>query len=85
MKEFNYVIKDAQGIHARPAGLLVRKASEFKSDITIAKSGKEVDLKKIFGIMGLGAKQGDEITIKFSGEDENEAYTAIEEFIKENL
>lgn len=85
MKEFNYVIKDAQGIHARPAGLLVRKASEFKSDITIAKDGKEVDLKKIFGIMGLGAKQGDEITIKFSGEDENEAFIAIEEFIKENL
>lgn len=85
MKEFSYIIKDQLGIHARPAGLLVKKASAFKSDITIAKAGKTADLKRIFGIMGLGVKQGDEIIIKITGEDEEEAFTAIEEFIKENL
>lgn len=85
MKEFSYVIKDSLGIHARPAGLLVKKASTFKSDITILKNQKAVDLKKIFGIMSLGAKQGEQITIKISGEDEEEALAAIEEFIKENL
>lgn len=85
MKEFNYTIKDTQGIHARPAGLLVKKANGFQSDISISKDGKSADLKKIFGIMGLGVKQGDEIQIKISGEDEQEAYTAIWEFIEENL
>lgn len=85
MKEFNYIIKDSLGIHARPAGLLVKKAGTFKSDITITKNGKTVDSKKIFGIMGLGVKQGEEITIKITGEDEDDAYKAIEEFIIENL
>jgi len=85
MKELCYVIKDAQGIHARPAGLLVKKAGLFKSNITIAKGEKSADLKKIFGIMGLGARHGEEITITISGEDEEEAYTVIGDFIKDNL
>lgn len=85
MKEFSYVIKDALGIHARPAGLLVKKAGTFKSDITITKGEKTADSKKIFTVMSLGVKQGDEITIRFTGEDEEEAYTVIETFIKENL
>lgn len=85
MKEFSYVINDPLGIHARPAGLLVKKASTFKSNITMLKGEKSADLKRIFGIMGLGVKQGEEITIKITGEDEEEAFAAIEEFIKANL
>lgn len=85
MKEFSYIINDPLGIHARPAGLLVKKASTFKSDMTIAKGEKTADLKRIFGIMSLGIKQGEEITIQITGEDEEVAYTAIEKFFKENL
>lgn len=85
MKEITYEIKDPVGIHARPAGLLVKKASSFKSDITITKDGKTVDLKKIFGIMSLGAKQGDTIVINITGEDEEEAFEAIKDFLNENL
>lgn len=85
MKELNYVIKDELGIHARPAGLIVKKASGFNSSITILKDSKKADAKKIFSIMGLSAKHGDTITIQVSGEDEEEAFTAIEEFIKETL
>jgi phosphocarrier protein len=85
MKEFSYIINDPLGIHARPAGLLVKKASTFKSDMTIAKGGKTADLKRIFGIMSLGIKQGEEITIQITGEDEETAYTAIDEFFKANL
>jgi len=57
MKSFNYTITDAQGIHARPAGLFVKAATEFKSSVTIAKDGKEADAKRIFGIMGLGVNR----------------------------
>lgn len=85
MIEFSYIIKDNQGIHARPAGLLVKKASSFKSDISISKDSKTADAKKLFAIMGLGVKSGDLINIQINGEDEEEALTELEEFIKLNL
>lgn len=56
MKEFKYVITDAEGIHARPAGELVKAAKEFSSKITIIKDGKSGDCKKIFGVMALAVK-----------------------------
>lgn len=85
MKEFDYIIKDELGIHARPAGLLVKKASQFKSNITITKESKSADAKKIFAIMSLGGKRGDKITVQITGEDENEALTVVKEFIEGNL
>lgn len=85
MTTFTYVITDKEGIHARPAGELVKLAKTFSSTATIEKDGKSADLKKIFGVMGLGAKQGHEITVKVDGEDETEAAAALEEFLKENL
>lgn len=57
MKEFKYVIKDEQGIHARPAGMFVKEAAAFSSKVTISKDGKEVDAKRILGVMGLGDKE----------------------------
>ena len=85
MKEFTYVITDPEGIHARPAGALVKAAASFSSKITIGKDGKDVDAKRIFGIMGLAAKQGHEITLKAEGEDEDAAIEALSTFLKENL
>lgn len=85
MKEFKYVITDEAGIHARPAGLLVKEAAKFQSDIKIKKGEKEVDAKRLFGIMGLAAKKGDEIVMTADGADEAEAIVAIEEFLKANL
>ncbi len=85
MKEFQYKIKDKDGIHARPAGILVKEAAKYECKITISKAGKEVDAKRIIGIMGLGAKQGDEVTVKCDGGDENTAYDVLNKFFKENL
>ena len=51
MKEFKYVITDKGGIHARPAGALVKEAAAFPCSITIAKDGKAADAKRIFGVM----------------------------------
>lgn len=85
MREFRYVIKDSQGIHARPAGLLVKLVSTFSSKITIAKDAKEMDAKRLLGVMSLGVKKGDEISIKADGEDEDLAISEIEKFLKENL
>ncbi|HAP20396.1 MAG TPA: HPr family phosphocarrier protein [Lachnospiraceae bacterium] len=85
MKEFKYVIQDEQGIHARPAGILVKAAGTFKSDIYIHKDKKQGDLKRIFGVMGLCIKKGDEIRVTVEGEDEAEAVEKIEMLFKENL
>ena len=51
MKEFHYVIKDKLGIHARPAGLLVKEAMKFQAAIVIKKDEKEADAKRIFSVM----------------------------------
>ncbi|MDD7770334.1 HPr family phosphocarrier protein [Suipraeoptans intestinalis] len=85
MKEFTYVIADPQGIHARPAGLFVKKASEFASSVVIGKGEKSADAKRIFGVMGLGVKNGDEIFIRVEGADEENAAEVLEAFLKENL
>ena len=85
MKTFTYTIKDDLGIHARPAGLLVKTAKNFNSEITIAKDGKSVNALKLMALMGLGVKCGDTITVTVSGEDEESAASAMEEFFKSNI
>lgn len=85
MKEFQYVLTDREGIHARPAGLLVKKANEFQSEIKIERSGKSADAKRIFAVMGLGAKCGEQIAVTAEGADEEAAAAAMEAFLKENL
>ena len=85
MKTFEYTITDELGIHARPAGMLVKEAAQFKSSIKIAGPKKEVDAKRIMGVMQLGAKQGNTLTLEISGPQEAEAAAALEEFLKSNL
>lgn len=85
MKEFKYVITDPEGIHARPAGEFVKAAAAFESNVNITKEGKTVSAKKIFGVMGLAVKQGQEITITVEGADEETAAAELEAFLKNNL
>ena len=56
MKKFEYVIKDEIGIHARPAGLLVKEAKNFESKIMLVKDGKSAEATKLMAVMGLGVK-----------------------------
>lgn len=85
MKQFEYVITDSVGIHARPAGLLVKAAAAYKSKITITKGEKSAEAKKLMALMGLGVKCGDTVTVSIEGEDEDIAASAIESFFKEKL
>lgn len=86
MKEFKYTITDPVGIHARPAGLLVKEVKAHASKVTITTAdGKSADAKKLLALMGLGIKQGDTITIGIEGDDEDAAAASIEKFMKENL
>ena len=83
MKEFQYTVKDACGIHARPAGLLVKTVKGFASTATLEKDGKSCDMRKLMALMGMGVKQGD--TIKVEGDDEEAAAAAIQKFLTENV
>ncbi|RGE66365.1 HPr family phosphocarrier protein [Anaerotruncus colihominis] len=85
MREIKYTITDELGIHARPAGQLVKQASAFKCDIKAASPAKTVDAKRIMGVMGLAIKKGDVLTMTFDGPDEAEAAAALKAFLKENL
>lgn len=85
MKEFTYKICDQLGIHARPAGILVKKATEFASEIIMYNGDKSADMKRIFALMSLGVKCGDTIRVTVSGSDEDTASVEIEGFIKNNL
>lgn len=85
MQEFTYAIRDPDGIHARPAGLLVKKLQEFKSDVAIAKGDKKADGKKLFQVMRLGVKCNDEILVTVTGEDEVDAAAAAKATLEENL
>lgn len=85
MKTFTYTIKDEIGIHARPAGLLAKKAKEFESVITVDKNGKSVNVTKLMLLMGLGVKCGDTVTITVDGADEDKAAAEMEKFFSENL
>ena len=85
MKEFSYVLTDENGIHARPAGMLVKEAGKFQSKISILKGSKSADAKRLFALMGLAAKKGDTLEIKVEGSDEEEASSCLENFLKQNL
>ena len=85
MKTFNYVITDEVGIHARPAGLLVKEAKSYDSVIRITKDGKSAEAKKLMALMGLGVKKGDTVTVSVEGGDEEAVAEKMEEFFKSNL
>lgn len=85
MKEIKYTITDPEGIHARPAGEFVKTVSKFNSEINITKGDKTVSAKKIFGVMSLAVKKGQEITLTIEGSDEEAAAAEIEAFLKNNM
>ncbi|RDU23915.1 HPr family phosphocarrier protein [Anaerosacchariphilus polymeriproducens] len=85
MKNFNYKITDDLGIHARPAGLLVKEAGKYSSKIQLICGEKSVEAKKLLGVMGMGIKCKQTVTITAEGEDEAAAIEGMKAFFQENL
>ena len=85
MKTFQYVIKDEVGIHARPAGLLVKEVKKYQSKVTIEGNGKKSDAGKLMAVMGMGIKKDMEVTITVEGDDEEQAAQAMKEVFEANL
>ena len=85
MRTFEYTITDEVGIHARPAGLLVKEAKNYDSVIKVTKDGKSAEAKKLMALMGLGVKKGDTVTVSVEGGDEDTVVAKMEEFFRNNL
>ncbi len=85
MKSFEYRVTDPMGLHARPAGMLVKEAGKFSSVIKVTSGGRSAEATRLFGIMGLAVKCGATVTVSAEGADEDEAIAAMETFFKENV
>ncbi|HIV17291.1 MAG TPA: HPr family phosphocarrier protein [Candidatus Alectryocaccobium stercorigallinarum] len=85
MAKFSYTIKDELGIHARPAGELVKEAKKYESKITITKEGRTVEATKLMAVMSLGVKCGQTIDVEVTGADEEAAAEAVKSFLEEHL
>lgn len=85
MVKFTFVVHDEMGLHARPAGALVKEAAKCSCKVTLRKGEKTGDAKKIFNVMGLSIKADEEVELTVEGENEQEEAAALEAFIKENI
>ena len=86
MKQFIHTVSDPLGIHARPAGLLAKAAREYPdTEITVAKGGESARATQLMRLMGMGIRQGDQVTVTLNGPDEERAAESIRRFFEENL
>ncbi len=85
MKTFEYTIKDELGIHARPAGLLVKTAKSLDSEVTISLREKSVSAVKLMAVMSMGIKGGDIINVTIEGGDEERSERVMKDFFEKNL
>jgi len=86
MQQFVYKIKDRDGVHARPAGAIIRTASANKSEVCVECHGKKISLKSgIFALMGLSIHCGEDVTVTCEGEDEEVAISAMKDAFEKYL
>ena len=81
MRSFMYTIKAPVGMHARHAGLLVREAARYQSEISFSRADRSVNAKSVLALMGLGVRQGDLVRLEIEGEDEDIAVLELKNFM----
>lgn len=85
MVEEKVTLDNEIGLHARPASRFIREAIKYKSKIEIIKDEKIYNGKSIMGILSMGATCGDELLVRASGEDEEEAVKNLTRFLEFEL
>ncbi len=85
MQNFNYTLKTENGLHARPAGLLVTHIRHYPCDVSVKLGEKKADGKRLVSLMSLGAKQGDTVHFELSGEGEVSCRDSLLAFCEEHL
>ena len=85
MKSATYTITNKMGIHARPSADIAKLVGKHKSDVTIATATKKANGKSVLMLTTLGAKNGTEVTLTVSGEDEEEVFTQLDDMFKNHF
>ncbi|SCX90471.1 HPr family phosphocarrier protein [Alkaliphilus peptidifermentans] len=85
MEKVEVILNNKTGLHARPASVITKVASRFKSDIKITKDGREGNAKSIVSILSIAAVYGDSLFISAEGIDDMEAITTIKQLIENNF
>lgn len=86
MKSFEFTVKDPVGIHARPAGNLVKEIKTLEgAKVTLTKGDKSVDATRLLSVMGLGVKGGETVTFAVEGENEETATEQLASWLEANL
>ena len=83
--EKTVVIKNKQGLHARPAALFVQIANKFDSDISVSRGKTKVNGKSIMGIMMLEAGKGAKVMITAVGDDAEQAVNDLEKLLSSDV
>lgn len=85
MKEFTYQITAPLGLHARPAGLLVKQAKQYRSRILLSANGKECEATRLMMLMAMCIKCGTPVRVTVEGEDEDTCAAELKQFFEQNL
>ena len=85
MKQFTYTVQDEMGIHARPAGQVVKFAKTLHSKVTIEKDGAVADAKRMISLLSLNVLKGETITVRIEGETEEQDAADAEAFFHQTL
>ena len=86
MKEFDFTVKNEEGLHARPAGILAKEAKKYESTVSISnEKGKTADVRKLISVMALGVKCGQDIKVTVEGPDEETVFEEVKQFFEENF
>ena len=84
MAEREATVGPEQGLHARPAAQIVKKAKQFSSKIVVAKGEREANAKSVLKLGTLGARKGDKVIIRAEGDDAEEAVNALVDLVSSN-
>jgi len=82
IEETSVIILNKVGLHARPAGLLVQTAAQFRASIQLKFGNKVANAKSIIGVLKLGAALGDTLLVRAEGEDAEEALNTLTELVR---
>lgn len=87
MLKKEFVVNDPLGLHARPAGVIVKEAQRYESEVTLTvqSSGKSASAKGLFALLGLEVRQGDILLLAADGKDEDKALRGVGAVIEERL
>lgn len=77
MPEATVTLRNATGLHARPAKIFARAAAAFAADVSVEKDGRRVNAKSVLSVLTLDCHQGDEISITVEGDDADAALTDL--------